>query len=154
MPTSDLSFIAHHSERPRGFSDMVADLRAALATSRIGAAIRLPRGRLAYNPDLIGELPPTATSLLHDLERLCGSRSERLVSRPHAIPHTVVKKHLQCIEGVREAAAGARGALTERSAIAGHSIRRGRRRKKSLRLQRRLAQRRSGERENSNLLHD
>lgn len=68
MPTSDLSFIAHHSDRPRGFSDIVADLRTALATSRIGASIRIPRGRLAYNQDLIGELQPTASYVLADPE--------------------------------------------------------------------------------------
>lgn len=68
MPTSDLSFIAHHSERPSGFSDTVADLRAAYATSRIGTAIRIPRGRLAYNQDLIGELQQAATYVLVDPE--------------------------------------------------------------------------------------
>lgn len=68
MPTSDLSFIAHHAERPRGFSNIVADLRAVLATSRIGAAIRIPRGRLAYNQDLIGELQPSASYVLADPE--------------------------------------------------------------------------------------
>lgn len=68
MPVSDLSFIAHHSERPQGFCDIVADLRAAHPTSRIGAAIRIPRGRLAYNQDLIGELQPTASYVLADPE--------------------------------------------------------------------------------------
>jgi hypothetical protein len=68
MPTSDLSFIAHHSERPRGFSDVVADLHTLLATCRVGAAIRIPRGRLAYNQDLIGELQPTASYVLADPE--------------------------------------------------------------------------------------
>ncbi len=68
MPTTDLSFIAHHAERPRGFSDLVADLRTARGTSRIGTAIRIPRGRLAYNQDLIGELRPSASYVLADPE--------------------------------------------------------------------------------------
>ena len=68
MPTTELSFIAHHSERPRGFSDLVADLRTARGTSRIGASIRIPRGRLTYNQDLIEELQPSTDYVLADPE--------------------------------------------------------------------------------------
>lgn len=68
MPATDLSFIAHHSERPRGFSDLVADLRAAHSTSRIGAAIRIPRGRLTYNQDLMSDLKASASYVLADPE--------------------------------------------------------------------------------------
>lgn len=68
MPVSDLSFIAHHSERPTGFADMLADLRSALPGRRIGASIRIPRGRLAYNLALIDDLRRSADYVLADPE--------------------------------------------------------------------------------------
>lgn len=68
MPVTDLSFIAHHSERPSGFADILADLRTALPTRRIGTSIRIPRGRLAYNLALIGDLRPSADYMLADPE--------------------------------------------------------------------------------------
>ncbi|MGI8622783.1 MAG: hypothetical protein ACR2NB_04680 [Solirubrobacteraceae bacterium] len=68
MPITDLSFVAHHSERPAGFASLSGALRGALPTSRIGASIRIPRGRLAYNLGLIGELDPNADYILADPE--------------------------------------------------------------------------------------
>jgi hypothetical protein len=68
MPASDLSFIAHHSERPTGFADLLVGLRAALQGRRIGASLRIPRGRLAYNIALMNDLRPSADYVLADPE--------------------------------------------------------------------------------------
>lgn len=68
MPATDVSFIAHHAQTPAGFDTLVGDLRGALPSARIGASIRIPRGRLAYNLNLIGNLEPNTNYVLADPE--------------------------------------------------------------------------------------